>query len=674
MECYYLAEDDPITESTRKALRECLALNEPFFGLKGYELLAEVWFGDWVQLALCEAWAGEPAGARRELERAQLRFAEYCSRLPAGSFERSVSRGRFLCLMQWARYSLHDWPELARVARDCLAETEVGLEKQPAHTDLLLLRAAANSFLGVAAQREGRSAEAIALLQPAFETMRTAHGAHSVHQLGRYRNIAEETLIEAWAQHGDLGPARQAVQRRLLSLRRFSVTNWMDQEYQARWLTLAARVCDSAETPLSIALADRAEIILTRPAAKGRITVDGQENLATIARLRAAAAAKFEMTELEKTGRRLNEAAATDPDASEHFTRAGEAAWNPMVSHSAIASRNACEAELAAREGYRTLISREPENQGYRFLHASTYRMECYVHLGWDGQVEPARAAFRQYDTLLEPFVGRKGYDSVLRTRLENSLHLAQLAASVGDKSDVNGWLEEARKRFAAYRDRLPEGSPDRGLARARFLEGEDWIAWWRRDWSELARLAQEAQAECEARLKEQPSSAELLNHQAVAGGFAALALAGVRPDAEAATRLKVARDRMATTLVDSGFWEVLMVGSVIDYARIEALRKNGDLAQAKSWTTDALTFAGSWVPNCPDYWWAQKYLAEVRLLAASVLDPVVPADAAHRREFLDGAAAILAPDKVSGRLTIDVQEMLREIERLRAPIGPPAR
>jgi hypothetical protein len=61
-----------------------------------------------------------------------------------------------------------------------------------------------------------------------------------------------------------------------------------------------------------------------------------------------------------------------------------------------------------------------------------------------------------------------------------------------------------------------------------------------------------------------------------------------------------------------------------------------------------------------------------VRLQAASSLDPAVPAEAAHRKELLDRVAATLAPDKVAGRLTVDVQEMLREVERLRtAP--PPA-
>jgi hypothetical protein len=66
------------------------------------------------------------------------------------------------------------------------------------------------------------------------------------------------------------------------------------------------------------------------------------------------------------------------------------------------------------------------------------------------------------------------------------------------------------------------------------------------------------------------------------------------------------------------------------------------------------------------EYWRGQKHLAKVRLLAASFLDPTVPAEAARRKELLDRAAATLAPDEVAGRLTVDVQEMLRELERLR--------
>jgi hypothetical protein len=300
--------------------------------------------------------------------------------------------------------------------------------------------------------------------------------------------------------------------------------------------------------------------------------------------------------------------------------------------------------------------------------------MECYVHFGWDGQVEPARAAFRQYDALLEPFVGRKGYDSVRRTRLFNSLHLAQLAASVGDKADADGWLEEARKRFDAYRDHLPEGSPDRGLARVRFLEESAWSAWWLRDWSKLARLAQEAQAECAARLKEQPANQELVRRGAMAQGFAALATAGAGLSADAATQLQAARNRLRINGSPnrSGAFDGGTIYWAAEIAWIEALRKSGDLARARMRADIFLPLQESWAPNYPEFWRAQKHLASLRILGASVLDSAVPYEAARRKKLLDQAAAALAPDKVAGRLTVDVQEALREIERLRAETTPP--
>ena len=278
---------------------------------------------------------------------------------------------------------------------------------------------------------------------------------------------------------------------------------------------------------------------------------------------------------------------------------------------------------------------------------------------------------------LLNEAPGEKGYGSVLRTRLFNSLHLAQLAASIGDKADAGGWLEEARKRFETYRDHLPEGSPDRGLALVRFLEESAWSAWWLRDWPELARLAQIAQAECEAGLKEQPASEELLKRRAMADGFAALALAGAGQSAEAATRLQAARDRLKAAKENESVYGICDADTVvwaIENAWVEALRKNGDLAQARKWTDDLLGGYEQWVPSFPEYWRAQKHLAVICVLAASFLDPAGPLEAAKRKELLDQAAAILAPNKVTSRLTVDVQEALREIERLRAASAPQSR
>jgi hypothetical protein len=540
---------------------------------------------------------------------------------------------------------------------------------------LLLTQAGANTLLAIAAQHEGRSDEAIARLRPAIEFMRAAP-KYSFPTVWTYLGYdqAQKALIEALAQRGDLEEARRAAEQRLLGISIWITSNLPGQSGVAGRLTLAASLCDSTEAVRCIGLTDRAKEMLTRPAVIGRLTVDGKENLVTIARLQAEAAANLAPDALERKGRQLDAAAANEPEASERITRAGEATWNLLPDSSAISSPEARDVELAAREVYRALMTKLPENEAYRFLFAETHRMECYVHFGWDGQVEPARAAFRQYDALLEPLLGRKGYDSVRRTRLFNSLHLAQLAASVGDKADAAGWLEEARKRFETYRDRLPEGSPDRAPARVRFLEESAWGAWWLRDWPELTRLAQNAQAECEAGLKDQPANEELLKRRAMADGFTGLALAGAGQSAEAATRLQAANDGLKSTQPVFGVWDGDTVEWATDHALVEALRKNGDLAQARNWADKSLRDYELSVPIFPEYWRAQKQLAIARLRAATFLDPTVPFEAARRQKLLDQAAAVLAPETVAGRLTVDVQEALRELERLRAATAPLSR
>jgi hypothetical protein len=52
--------------------------------------------------------------------------------------------------------------------------------------------------------------------------------------------------------------------------------------------------------------------------------------------------------------------------------------------------------------------------------------------------------------------------------------------------------------------------------------------------------------------------------------------------------------------------------------------------------------------------------------------DPTIRFEAARRRELLDQAATTFPPDKTVGRLSVDVQEALKEIERLRAATVPP--
>ncbi|MGA2018775.1 MAG: serine/threonine-protein kinase [Opitutaceae bacterium] len=652
-------------DAAPKAFRELSVLYGP--GVHGGLIYPSLW------LAAFQAWAGKPGEARQLIEQTQVGLTDFWDRLAESSNERCSSRVDFLSMKAYVLYWLRDWSAMAVAARECLAEIEAGLKREPGNGPLLCRQADARVFLAVTAQHEGRTAEAIAQLPALIEFIRGASPRdYSSLRLASTLGIAQMALAESYVQHGDLAPARRVAEQLLLGPDIWSTSTTVGNLGPGA-LTLAASLCDSVEAVRRIGLADRAKTMLTNPAAAGRLSVYGKESLAAIARLRVDAAANLAPEALERAGRQLDAAAATDPDASEQFTRAGEATWDFVPCSSAISSPEAREAELAARENCRTLMARFPENGAYRFLFAETHRMDCYLHFGWDGQVEPGRAAFRQYDALLEPFVGRKGYESVLRTRLENSLHLAQLAASVGDKADAASWLAEAWKRFEAYCDGLPEGSPGRGLARVRFLEESAWSAWWLRDWSELARLAQEAQAGCGAALKEQPASEELLKRQAMADGFAALALAGVGRSADAAPRLQAARDRLKIAegnQFSHGVDDSEMVVWAIEYSWVEALRKNGDLAQARKCLDDLLAGDEWWVPSFPDYWRAQKHLAILSIRSAGFLDPSVPFEAARRKELVDQASATFAPEKIAGRLTMDVQEALRELERLRVAIA----
>jgi hypothetical protein len=679
-ECWYLYNHGSDIEGVRRAFGEYLALLDSLPAVVGKGAFNVPWQWTWITsrmwLAALASWAGKPTEARREIEQAQLRFADYCSRFPKTSFERCYTRVKFLSLEEYVLYYLRDWPAMAGAAQDCLAEIDAGFRQEPTSVPLLLRQADANAFLAVAAQHEGRPAEAIDRLRPAIETMRSAPYAYSESELHSILGIAQRALIESFVQLGDLENARRAAEQLLLG---FEVTcsSWLpEQDWDAGALTLAASLCDSSEALRSIGFADRARAMLTSPDAAARLSVDGKENLAIIARLQAKAAASLSQDALERTGQELEAEAARDPEASERFTRAGEAAWNFVPDASVISSPDARQAELAAREGYRRLMARYPDIEGYRFLFAETYRMECYVHFGWDGQVQSARAAFRQYDELLQPFVGRRGYDSVRRTRLSNSLNLAQLAASVGDTSDADHWLEEARSRFETYLDGLPKQSPDRGLALVRFLEDSAWSAWWLRDWPRLTQLAQKAKDECELRLKEKPANEELLRRRGMAEDFAALAMAGAGQSAEASTRFRAASNRFKTPKGSQfvyGVWDSNAVDWANEYAWIGALRKTGHVAQAKRLADDLLWAHGQWVPSFPDYWRAQKHLAGLRILSASFLDPAVPIEAGRRKELLDQAAAVLAPENVASRLTVDVREALGEIERLQGAKVPPS-
>ena len=94
------------------------------------------------------------------------------------------------------------------------------------------------------------------------------------------------------------------------------------------------------------------------------------------------------------------------------------------------------EAERIAREHYRILTESNPDNQEYRFRYAWTHMMECYYFLGIDSDMGATRKAFREFHALLEPFIGRKGYEDALSNWTFDCLYLADVAAWAGEPAE----------------------------------------------------------------------------------------------------------------------------------------------------------------------------------------------------------------------------------------------
>ena len=665
MEAYYLASTDGHAQNARRALDKFDALLEPFLERKGHEDVWQQRIANRVVFAQVAAASGDADGARAALKETRARLELWRGRLSGYPLEQRLIYLHNADSMAWAAWSLRDWPELTRLARQALGEIEAGLREQPDNAELRLRATMMRCFQGLALHGAGRAAEAIGILKETSDRLRDAPPVFHVDDRPSLRMVASLCCVEALAQSGDTAGARRLGEQILLAAP-VAAEVWWVKEWYARVQVTVAGLLDPAELLRRIALLDRAAEFLTSPEAEGRLTVLGRECLARIEKL-VAATGPLDPGALAAAGRQLDQTAATDPEAVERITRAGEATWHDGTWVSAVFSPKACAAEKEIRECLQALITREPESRGLRLLHAATYRMECYVHLGLDGMVEPGRAAFLEYDALLAPFASEKGYECVGRTRVENALHLAQLAASAGDGDGARTWMEEAGRRFAAERERLPEGAPEQRLARVQFLEESAWTSWWLRDWAELGRVAQEAKQQIEAGLRERPADEELVLRQAIAACFAALAVSGAGRWTDAVGLLEAADDaiRRAPRVVGvSGYHGVYWATNT---ALMEALERAGDSRQARHRAESGLANVEMWVPQYPEYWRAQKLQAAIEVLIARMLDPTNLTEAARRKELLDKAATILAPEKTAGRLTVDVRETLAEIERLRA-------
>lgn len=668
IECRQLLLFDPQIEETRKAIRARDVLLEPFEDRKDYHGVCEARVNDSLALALLAAMAGDTAGARAGLDEAGRRFEPWHKWMAKDTVVHSLTRARYLQLVGLVEWWLRDWQELERSARETTRTIEAGLQLEPEHWELRIRGEMARCSTGIAWVGMGRAVDGVALLREALPRLRGMD--QRFWMLDKYfvQMSATLALIERLAESGESDEARRLSQAVLL----VRGSTWLEPWSWAREQMVAcvqvslARSMDAADTPLRIAMLDRAEATLAQAEADGHPTVFGRKAREKVEPLRTAALAEVELDRLEKLATHLDVAAGTDRTVVARMIESDVAAWNVAWNASATGSPSAREVQGAIRERCRALVVLHPGSMGGRFLLARAHRMPCFVHLAVDGRPEPAREAFRAYDVQLEPFDGLPGYEPVGQVRMINRLQLAQLAASVGDVAAVKAELAEARRRYAVCLERLESDATERRWLRARFLQEAAWCAWWQRDWGELGRAAHELLGEIETGRTARPDDDELQVRLAYARGFAALALQGEGRHAEALPLLREARKLLYTCPPGEGAWDRFFLIHPVQIGIGESLRQTGSVRSARNWAEQILSLREGEFPRARDSWYRYKRLAELQIVVAGLLDPSVPAEAMRRAELLNRASRLLAPANVEGRLTVDVQELLAKIANLR--------
>jgi serine/threonine protein kinase len=364
-----------------------------------------------------------------------------------------------------------------------------------------------------------------------------------------------------------------------------------------------------------------------------------------------------------------DEALKKDPGNLSLLADAGEAAMNLSYRVSVFSQQRSRDAELIARERYRTLTTLDPANADWRYHFAMAHMMECY-YLEGDGQIEAARQAFKKFDSLLQT-VTIQPWDE--QKPLQNSIDLARLAAMTGDNADARAQLAVAESRFQAHYDQLPDAPFDRLQARIRWLNLEAVVYYEMHDWTELERVARTTLAAIDEGLGQRPGDSELLLRRAVSQMFQGIAWLRQDHTPEAVSALEQAVTGYRDTPPAIAFTDDRDVYAGIAYRNlVEALVKAGNRERARSLAETALAKWEASIAHQPENWEGKEVGAKVSVMVASLLDPAKPDEAARRQSLLDRAAAILTSPESVGRLKVDDKELLAQIESLRAVTGTP--
>jgi tRNA A-37 threonylcarbamoyl transferase component Bud32 len=356
-----------------------------------------------------------------------------------------------------------------------------------------------------------------------------------------------------------------------------------------------------------------------------------------------------------------------DPGNLSLLADAGEAAMNLSYRVAAFSQRRSRDAELIARERYRTLTTLDPANADWRHHFAMAHMMECY-YLEGDGQIEAARQALKKFDSLLQT-VTIQPWDE--QKPIENSIDLARLAAMAGDSADARAQLAVAESRFQAHYDQLPDAPFDRLQARIRWLNQEAMVYYQMHDWPELERVARSTLAVIDEGLSQRPGDSELLLRRAVSQMFRGIAWLRQDHTPDAVSALEQAVRGYRDTPPAMAFTDNRDVyAGVATMNLVEALAKSGNRERARSLAETGLTNWEAAITHQPENWEGKEMGAKVFVTVASLLDPTKPDEAARRQSLLDRAAAILTSPESVGRLQVDDKELLARIESLRAASG----
>ncbi|HZL44504.1 MAG TPA: protein kinase [Verrucomicrobiae bacterium] len=366
----------------------------------------------------------------------------------------------------------------------------------------------------------------------------------------------------------------------------------------------------------------------------------------------------------------FEQALKDDPGNLALLYRAAQAAQNLSYRVAYVSQKRSRDAELIARERYRTLTALDPSNVSWRYGFVSSHMMECYYFEG-TGENELARQALKKFDSLLQDLVQRGELQPWDAEKLsQNSIDLARTAAYAGDQADARAQLATGETRFQARYNRLPAGSFDRIQARIRWLHLKSGVVGTLEDWVELERLARESLTLISDGLQQRPGDSELRLRRAVAQYSLGDALLHQGNAPEAVSTLEQAVTGFRDTPPAIAFAEDREgYAAYGKHALAMALAKTGDLERAKSLMESVITGLESAVANNPKNWGFKSNLANCLVQLAGWLDPAKPEEAARRQTALDRAEAILTSPESQGQLGKDDKETLAKIVSLRAAV-----